>query len=305
MAFLADIAKAGGKKKLRHIKTRVTSASGATTIEELCADGTYKSASDDSKNVSDKSYFSALAQKQKDEDQSRALQQRWAEIKKRTDHVVHPVSDKPSPKRFEPDDPQLLEHLQKHGYAVVAAVASPAEIEAADKLLWEHLKPCGMKRESPETFEYFSRMGSSATGIMSSHGVGQSAMLWHTRELPRVKQAFSTIWGTDDLIVSFDGGNIFRPWHRSKNAEVIEKTRGGWFHVDQGRRSRGFQCVQGLVSYRDATPQTGGLCVIPGSHVHHDTFLDYAARSDGDFVTVPDGDVVLDMPKHLVTCKVG
>lgn len=307
MSFLDDIAKAHTKKKLRHTKTRVTSSAGKVSTEELQANGTYvtKSESASSPKASGSSYFSDLARKKIEEERTRVLHQRWAAIKKRPDHVVHPLTFHPPPERFQPDDPRLVQYLKKHGYAVVASVASPAEIKTADTLLWQHLHPCGMRRERFLTFENYSRMGSSATGIMSSHGVGQSPMVWHSRELPRVKQAFANIWGTDDLIVSFDGANIFRPWHRSKNAEILEKTRGGWFHVDQGPQSRGFQCVQGLVSYRDATPQTGGLCVIPGSHLHHDTFLDYAANGDRDFVTVPNGDVVLDMPKRLVTCKAG
>ena len=173
----------------------------------------------------------------------------------------------------------------------------------------------------------------------------------YVRELPRVQQTFSAIWGTSDLITSFDGGNVFRfhtlpfphryhipilillpfcstssylysscpsscrqssihrPWHRSAQAEK-EKTCsphadtnalnhshalsspappfstsplytqlhpllfvsvGSWFHVDQGRTSLGFHCVQGLVSFYPATEATGGLTVIPGTH--HDVSL--------------------------------
>ena len=191
MSFLGEIAKARTKKKLRHTKTRVTSSSGKVSTEELQVDGTYVTNSKPTTSAdksSGSSYFSDLARKQIEEERTRVLHQRWAAIKKRPDHVVHPLAFHPSPERFEPDDPRLAQYLKKHGYAVVASVASPAEIKVADTLLWQHLHPSGMKREAPQTFGNFSRMGSSSTGIMSSHGVGQSPMVWHTRELPRVKQ---------------------------------------------------------------------------------------------------------------------
>jgi hypothetical protein len=41
--------------------------------------------------------------------------------------------------------------------------------------------------------------------------------------LPKIKKTFQAIWNTDDLIVSFDAGNVFRPW--KYNAKW--KTSGG------------------------------------------------------------------------------
>ena len=46
---------------------------------------------------------------------------------------------------------------------------------------------------------------------MNGVGYGQSDAQWAIRTAPRVKRAFAAIWDTDDLIVSFDGGNAFRP----------------------------------------------------------------------------------------------
>ena len=40
-----------------------------------------------------------------------------------------------------------------------------------------------------------------------------------------VQESFAAIWGTEDLLVSFDGGNIFRPWRY--NPEWL--TTGGDF----------------------------------------------------------------------------
>jgi hypothetical protein len=63
--------------------------------------------------------------------------------------------------------------------------------------------------------------------------------------LQGVSDAFSLVFGGDrDLVVSFDGGNAFRPWRHNPSW----KTKGGWWHVDQnslkGEQRRGRVCVQ-------------------------------------------------------------
>ena len=109
----------------------------------------------------------------------------------------------------------------------------------------------------------------------------------------------------EDLIVSFDGGNLFRPHHRPGKAGW--KTRGGWWHVDQGPKKRGLCAVQGLVALSDATEQTGGLCVVPGSHLGHDDLMQFAL-ADHDFHHVPEPRVnpcVRGRGAKLVTAKAG
>lgn len=69
----------------------------------------------------------------------------------------------------------------------------------------------------------------------------------------------------DDLLVSFDGAAVYRPWRERRQC----RTKGGWYHVDQnywnvGRQ--GFACVQGMVTLTDVHEGTGGLVLIPGSH---------------------------------------
>ena len=89
--------------------------------------------------------------------------------------------------------------------------------------------------------------------------------------------------GAVELITSFDGANVFRPWH----LDASWKTRGGWTHIDQGPTRRGLHGVQGLVTLKDATPATGGLVVCPGSHRLHDRVLATHAMGDADFLLVP------------------
>lgn len=126
--------------------------------------------------------------------------------------------------------------------------------------------------------------------------------------LPKVKESFGLIWETEDLVVSFDAGNVFRPW--KVNREWT--TMGNWWHVDQnslkGEHRVGKVCVQGLVTYYKADASVGGLCVIPGSHAQH---TELCARSSSakymrDFVTVDSDDPVLaDNKGILVNAEAG
>ncbi|CAM9360576.1 unnamed protein product, partial [Ectocarpus fasciculatus] len=211
--------------------------------------------------------------------------------------------------RFDSDDPDLVRYLDEHGYVVIKAVATPEEVSQATDLLWRFLESdkIGMKRGKPQTWtgKLFQNVGSRSNGILMYNGIQQSDMLWFIRMLPKVKESFAQIFGTDDLLTSYDGGNIFRPWH-AKGAEEYAKTEQGWWHVDQGHLLRGRHAVQGLVTLTDATAETGGFCVVPGSHKYHDELMDTLnRRSEKNFVFVPPSFHALQERQILPLCQAG
>jgi hypothetical protein len=145
--------------------------------------------------------------------------------------------------RFDPGDPALIQYLHTHGYAVVRNVCSHEEVMQARNLFWDFLQEnANMSRSDPLTWsdENFVKIGSASTGILFYRGIGQSDFLWFIRLLPKVKATFEQVWNTSDLLTSFDGANIFRPWH-SPDSDEYAKTEGSWFHVDQGNKSQIFQ----------------------------------------------------------------
>merc|ERR1712137_784507 len=111
---------------------------------------------------------------------------------------------------------QWLAYLEEHGYCVLANVADAQAIEQAKSLVWDFLESVPetqVKRNNLSTWGIEGDwLPSPSNGILGGFGFGQSAFCWHARLLPGVKQAFAAIWDSDDLIVSFDGGNVFRPW---------------------------------------------------------------------------------------------
>jgi len=217
-----------------------------------------------------------------------------------------------TPPRFcmEADREAMLEYLDANGYAVVASVAQRADIESAQALFWDFLEALPQTRVQRDDVQSWGDrrdwLPDPSNGIVSGFGFGQSDFMWYLRMLPKVKEAFAAIWRTDDLLVSFDGGNVFRPW--KYQPEWL--TRGGWFHCDQNARlpdSIGRVCVQGLVTLLDASADTGGLVVVPGSHKQHENVCrrSVLARRAGDFVPVAVGDPILGEGAILVAAKAG
>ncbi len=108
----------------------------------------------------------------------------------------------------------FLAHLDEHGYAVVAQAADQEHCDWAHTRFWDFcsgVRP-GLKRGDARSWFFSNWLPSPATGIFSSYGFAHDDFCWRARCLPRVRTAFAQIWQTNELIVSYDGGNAFRDW---------------------------------------------------------------------------------------------
>ena len=63
-------------------------------------------------------------------------------------------------------------------------------------------------------------------------------------------QVFEALWGTNELLSSFDSINILKPGQH-------ESSTDGWLHVDQAPLRKGIACIQGLINMVDVGPDTG------------------------------------------------
>lgn len=77
---------------------------------------------------------------------------------------------------------------------------------------------------------------------------------------PAVIEPFAKLWGTDELLVSFDTVNITLP-----QSIVGPYDSQPWPHCDQDPAKPEFSCVQGIVQLSEAGPEDGGLVVMKGS----------------------------------------
>lgn len=98
------------------------------------------------------------------------------------------------------------------------------------------------------------------------YAVVHERFMWEARQEPGVLDAFSKLWGTDELIVSFDSLNITLP--------NLKQARAPWPHVDQAPRKRGLHCIQGIINLSHAGPEDGSLCVMEGSAKLVEKFFD-------------------------------
>jgi ectoine hydroxylase-related dioxygenase (phytanoyl-CoA dioxygenase family) len=103
----------------------------------------------------------------------------------------------------------------------------------------------------------------------SSTKIPATTMTVHSfsRREPAVLEAFAHLWGTSDLLVSFDGMNITLP-------SPLQTKSSPWPHVDQSPTRRGLQCVQGILNLAPNGPDDGGLLVYAGSHALNEQFFE-------------------------------
>ena len=109
-----------------------------------------------------------------------------------------------------------LRYLDNNGYVIIKEVANSQERGQAISLLWDFLEDMpgeakyAVRRDDSVSWRNGSWFPSPRNGIANGYGMGQSKFLWYSRLLPKVSEAFRTIWGVESLLVSFDGGNVFR-----------------------------------------------------------------------------------------------
>jgi len=130
--------------------------------------------------------------------------------------------------RFDLADQRWLQHLSDEGYVVLADVLSKQEVAEAFDHLWAFLPGAtGWQRDAPSTWRRsgLERCGLPQWGILKALGAGNCDAVWFCRTRPRVREAFEQIWGTNQLISSFDGFNVFLPWHHGR---PDCKTQSGW-----------------------------------------------------------------------------
>lgn len=169
--------------------------------------------------------------------------------------------------RFNFDDRDAwLDHFHRRGYVVIAAAADAGEVAVAKDLLWRELESQnrGLSRSRIDTWSDWSV---DPRGIEPS--LAQSEGAWSIRSLRKIKACFAAIWDTDDLLVSMDAVLVWRPWWVGNGkAQRISRPVTEGLHLDQNPFDKPyFDCVQGMVPLLPVTKQSGGLEVVPLSHL--------------------------------------
>ncbi|KAH8929797.1 hypothetical protein BT69DRAFT_1276014 [Atractiella rhizophila] len=168
------------------------------------------------------------------------------------------------------DDPLVREgtfgdfrdQLRKDGYCIVPGVISPEKAQYYVNRTMQWLKDfkLGFDPDNRETWTADNLPLHGPSGIFSSYAVGHEDFVWEARCEPGVIDAYKKLWGTAELLVSFDAINVSLP-KRKDGAEGLKF----WPHIDQKIDIAGFDCPQGIVNLTKVEPQDGGLVVLSGS----------------------------------------
>lgn len=160
--------------------------------------------------------------------------------------------------------------MQRDGYAVVKNAIPHDRAVAYQEGAYKWLKSFGtdLDFKDPETWIKKNLPVQSKINTFHSYGVAHERFMWEARMEPGVLDAFASIWGTTELLASFDSLNVTFP-----NRKDVPR-KAAWEHIDQSPLRRGLHCVQGIINLSTSGPEDGGLMVYPGSHALNDEFFD-------------------------------
>ncbi|KAK7911855.1 hypothetical protein PG985_014336 [Apiospora marii] len=152
------------------------------------------------------------------------------------------------------------DEFHKNGCVVIKNVITPerAQYYADKQIQWLKNFELGFDEKDPSTWTADHLPVSFKGGMYFLYGSAHEKMSWEARMEPAVRDIFAKLWGTNELICSFDGMNISMP----KRTDVQWSP---WPHCDQNPRRKGMQAVQGLLNYSPNGENDGGLVLMKGS----------------------------------------
>lgn len=194
-----------------------------------------------------------------------------------------------------------FKELDEKGYTIIPNVISQDKAREYHDAFWdmmEELNP-DIKRDKRSTWKT-ENWPLNLHGILQQYRVGHRQFVWDIRSEGKVIEVFKWIWGTEELLVSFDGLCLIRPTGRKSKA---------WPHVDQSPQSEGFQCAQGFINLHECGPHDGGLIVLEGSHKLHYQFFKEMGKLNhkDDWYKFSDEEMIFfkDCPRKKICCQPG
>ncbi|KAG9600568.1 hypothetical protein KCU77_g13153, partial [Aureobasidium melanogenum] len=156
---------------------------------------------------------------------------------------------------------QWHKDLLRDGFAVVKHAVPKERCQYYIEQMFDWLErfPFGFDRNDKSTWTEKHLPTHMKGGMYHGYRVQHEKFVWEARQEAGVIDAFSKIWGTNELLASFDGINFTLP-----SGSPLPPT-AAWPHVDQSPRRTGMQCVQGIINFAPNGPEDGGLLVMKGS----------------------------------------
>ena len=169
---------------------------------------------------------------------------------------------------------EYLVQLREEGFTVIPNVLTENECDTAIDGIWNWLGSLnmGILRDEPESWGA-SNWITSIHGIVKNYSVGQADFMWDIRTHRRVKEVYERIWNTTDLVTSFDGACVMRPFEQVKRCRLFDDPENVWLHSDQSPYTQE-DCIQGFVNLEEAGVEDGCFKCYPKSHLLAKDFWD-------------------------------
>jgi len=149
---------------------------------------------------------------------------------------------------------------EENGYVVIHSAVPPENVKAAQQAVWDFLEmdPDDSNSWYPDP---------PRRSIMVE--IYQHQALWDNRQSPRVHQAFSEIWGTEQLWVSFDRASMSPP-----NCPPKWERDSAGLHWDRSSFDLPIQlAVQGILYLTDTPADQGAFTCVPGFNRRIESWL--------------------------------
>ncbi|PSK42887.1 Pentatricopeptide repeat-containing protein [Elsinoe australis] len=166
------------------------------------------------------------------------------------------------------------DEFHKYGCCVIKNVISKerAQYYCQKQIDWLKSFELGFDEKNPETWTQDHLPIAFKGGMYMQYCGSHEKFVWEARTEPAVVEIFEKLWGTQELLCSFDGMNISMP-----NRKDIKWSP--WPHCDQNQNRKGMQAVQGLLNYAPNGPKDGGLILMKGSSKLFDQFFEHKRES--------------------------
>lgn len=146
------------------------------------------------------------------------------------------------------NSPSWINQLNVHGYAVVPNVLAPPQCDHIIDKAWEWLAALGTGIQRNDSSAWANdRWPRNFNGIIQRYRIGHAPFVWQARTNSNVIGVFEKIWGTNELLTSFDAIGILRPVEMVSDLEHTSS----WFHTDQSPKKEGLHCVQGVLNLEE------------------------------------------------------
>ncbi|WVF69116.1 hypothetical protein IAT40_003890 [Kwoniella sp. CBS 6097] len=162
--------------------------------------------------------------------------------------------------------------LKTRGWTVVKNAIPQAKASEYEDRAYKWLESYGKgyKQDDRSTWKVDNLPAFNKGGLFNRNACHHEQWVWDIRSEQGVIDQFAKIWGTDELLVSFDGVNVSLPFDKEEMGDRATP----WPHVDQSPNRRHLHCVQGIVNLAENGPNDGGLTVLEGSLPLYNEFFD-------------------------------